>query len=190
MAKIITTPNPILRQVSKPIPKLDKKTFKIIKDIQEMLQGDENPRGIGFSAVQIGKPIRAFCTYIPPSGDPEDEKQKPLIKTYINPEIIEVSKEKSLGPNEEKPILEGCLSIPGIWGPVWRPKWVKLKYYTLDPKPYTLRECRERFPGFPARVVQHEIDHLNGILFTDHSIRDNLPIYESKNEELVEIKLA
>jgi peptide deformylase len=196
MTKIITTPNPLLRQVSTPINKLDKKTLKIIHNVQETLKTEESPRGVGLSAVQIAKPIRAFCTHIPPSGDPNDEKQKPVISTFINPQIIKVSKQKTLGPKKnDKPILEGCLSIPGIWGPVWRHKWIKLKYYTLDVYPersrraksYTLRERSKRFSDFPARVIQHEIDHLNGILFTDHSLREKLPFYESKDEELVEI---
>lgn len=208
MAKIITTPNPILREVSKPIRKLDKKTLKIIRDVQETLTGGENPKGVGLSAVQIGKPIRAFATYLPPSGNPDDEKQKPILKTFINPEIIETSKEKTLGEiitrkklsdgkpypkieNENaKPVLEGCLSIPGIWGPVHRHTWIKLKYFTLDAKRLTLTERSERYTDFPARVIQHELDHLNGILFTDHSLSDHLPLYESRNEELVKIDLS
>jgi peptide deformylase len=184
ITKIITTPNPFLRQVSTPINKLDKKTLKIIREVQETLKAGENPRGVGLSAVQIAKLIRIFCTYLPPSGDPDDKNQRPVIKTYINPEILETSKAKTLGLNKEKPILEGCLSIPGIWGPVWRHKWVKLKCQMENGKWQT-----KKFKDFPARVVQHEIDHLNGVLFTDHSLRDKLPLYESKDEELSEIKL-
>lgn len=185
ISKIITTPNPILRQTSKPIASLDKKTLKTIQSLQKTLKNGDSPRGVGLSAVQIGKPIRALCTYISPSGNPLDKKQKPILKTYLNPEILKASKEKTLGPSKEKPILEGCLSLPGIWGPVWRHKWIKIKFQMENGKWKT-----ENLEGFPARVVQHEIDHLNGILFSDHSVKEKLPLYESKDEELVEIKLA
>jgi peptide deformylase len=212
MSKIITVPNPMLREISKPIKSLDKKTLQLISDLESTLsQGEspKSPKGIGLSGVQIAKPLRVFCTYLPPSGDPNDEKQKPIIKTFINPEIVKSSKKKTLGEKEIKgqklnvndkhnrPILEGCLSIPGIWGPVWRHQWVKLRYFTLKVNPehsrkantYTLSEHSERFSSFPARVIQHELDHLNGILFTDYSLKDNLPLYESRGEKLEEISL-
>ena len=206
---------------------LDKKNLAIVKDIQDTLSGSDHPRGVGLSGVQIGKTIRVFCMYLPKSGDPDDEKSQPILSTFINPEIVEVSKDKSLGPKKEKPILEGCLSIPGIWGPVHRYEWVTLKWQNLTPssqkrgardkfaqpsrtrhsawptlhkvknfqdisldgKRISVASVTHTFHAFPARVIQHELDHLNGILFTDHSLREKLPIYESRDERLVEIEI-
>jgi len=188
MKKILTVPNPILRQTSKTIQSIDRKTQRLIKDLGDTLQS-RSPRGVGLSAVQIGKTLRVFAILLPPSGDPED-KEKPILQIIINPEIIEASPELTLGPNKEKPTLEGCLSIPGFWGPVYRHRWVTVKYSTLIPKPYALRKRSETLIDFPSRVFQHELDHLNGILFTDRSVKDNLPIYEAKGEKLEEVSLA
>lgn len=196
MQKILTAPNPMLREISKPVTTIDKKNLAVIKQVAEILK-QRKPRGVGLSAIQIGKPLRVFCTFLPPSGDPDD-KQEPVLRTFINPEILKASKEKILGaktasPNQaltsqhQKPILEGCLCIPKVWGPVWRHTWTKVKYLTLNPIPYTLSERNERLSGFSARVFQHELDHLNGILFTDHSLKDKLPLYETKGDELVRI---
>lgn len=184
MAKIITVPDPILRKISELIEKIDKKTLKIIRDLESTLESSESPKGVGLSGVQIGKPIRVFCTYLPPSGNPSHQEEKPIIKTYINPEITKTSKEKTIGPDKKKPILEGCLSIPNIWGPVWRHKWVRLKWQTKEG-----RWQKAKFQHFESRVIQHELDHLNGILFTDFSLKDNLPLYEYQEEKLVEISL-
>lgn len=193
--KISTTPNPILRNISQPIKEIDQKTRHIIRDVEETLTGGDHPRGVGLSAVQIGKPIRMFCIYLPQSGDPDDEKSKLILSTFLNPEIIKVSKDKTLyklsngshqppATSPQKPVLEGCLSIPGIWGPVWRQEWITLKWQMVNGKWQMVK-----FAEFPARVIQHELDHLNGILFTDHSLRDKLPIYESRNDKLVEVEI-
>ena len=107
MSKVITVPNPILREKSKLIKTLDKKSLKIIKDVENTLSQSESPRGVGLSAIQIGKPLRVFCTFLPPSGNPDDDSQKPVLNTFINPEIIETSKQKTLGPDKKKPYLEG-----------------------------------------------------------------------------------
>ena len=94
-----------------------------------------------------------------------------------------VSKKLTLGPNPQKPILEGCLSIPRIYGPVYRHQWVKLKYkYTSGV--YLVKTTVVKFTHFEARVVQHELDHLNGILFPDRSLKDNLPLYQEINDKL------
>lgn len=183
MAKIITAPNPILKKISKPVKNIDKKTQDIIKDIKDTLVNGETPKGVGLSGVQIGKLVRVFATYIPKSGNPDDNAS-PQLKIFVNPEILRESKEKTLGPNPDKPILEGCLSIPGIWGSVWRKKWVKLKYQMENGKWTT-----KKITGFPARVIQHELDHLNGILFTQHSLEDDLPLYKSQGDELVQISI-
>ncbi len=175
--KILTIPNPILRQPSLAVKLVDKKVLSFIKDLSATLERQDHPKGIGLSAVQTGKLWRIFLTYLP-----EKAGGKPAVRAYINPEITTASKKLTLGPNPKKPILEGCLSVPKIYGPVYRHTWLKLKW--LDPTGQTLMA---KFSAFPARVIQHELDHLNGILFTDHSVKDNLPLYEDKDSELIRI---
>jgi peptide deformylase len=118
--------------------------------------------GVGLAAPQIGKSIRLFVIDSAPMEDDEDEKgnkitPKPGLKqAFINPQII--SEE-----GEEWAFQEGCLSIPGIRENVYRKPIVTLRYLDED-----LNQREETFDGMTARVIQHEYDHLEGILFTDH----------------------
>ena len=89
---------------------------------------------------------------------------------------------------EKEPYLEGCLSIPKIYGPVLRHQSIKIKFSIINYQ-LSITEKTSVFSGFPARVIQHELDHLDGILFTDRSIQQELPIYEEQRGKLVEIKL-
>jgi len=111
--------------------------------------------GIGLAAPQIGLPIRLLVIDLAPLK--EDEPEMSTFKVVmINPEMLEMSE-------EEEEASEGCLSIPGISEKVKRAEWIKIKY--LDEQ---FNEHIEEFEGFKARVVQHEYDHLEGNLFTDH----------------------
>jgi len=190
MLKISTVPNPILRQVSQPVKAVNKKLNSFIKDLEKTLINSADPPGVGLSAIQVGKPIRIFSTYLVKS------KKIREIKTYINPKIVKTSKKLTLGPDEKsrsasggKPILEGCLSVPRIWGSVLRHQWIKFEFETFDPKTNQLVKQTKKYSSFPARAIQHELDHLDGILFTDHSMKQNQPLYEEKNGELTQIKL-
>lgn len=180
--KIITVPHPALRNKSLPVTTIDKKLIEFIKDMEKTLMGKKDPQGVGLSAPQLNKNLRLFSTFFEHGGN------KPEIRTYINPEIIRASDKMTLGPDSKKPILEGCLSIPNVWGAVQRHHWIKLNYYTLNPN-LTLEKHSQRFESFPARVIQHEFDHLEGILFTDRTLKDNLPLYQEKNGQLEEIQL-
>jgi len=167
--KIITIPNPLLRQISKPVSKIDPKILKFIKTLENTLSKTSNPPGVGLSAIQTATPLQIFCTLLP---------NQPL-KTYINPQIISKSIRMTLGGPKTNPFLEGCLSIPTIYGAIKRHKWIKLKWLDKNNQTHT-----QKFSDFPARVIQHELDHLNGILFTDHFLKNNLPLFEknSKNQ--------
>lgn len=188
---IIVVPNPILRAKSVAVDlKKDLDLIKkYVKDLEETLEKKTNPKGVGLSAPQIGKNLRVFSTLFPPSANAKDggrpmdeEKDQAELETYLNPTIVSASKDKTFGPDPEEPILEGCLSIPKLYGPVPRFSWVTLHFWT--PK---LEEKEAVFHGFFARVMQHEFDHLEGILFTDH-IRDlQLPLYEQHGERMTEI---
>ncbi len=188
---IIVVPNPILRAKSTPVDlKKDLKLLtKLIADLEETLEKKERPKGVGLSSPQIGKNLRVFSTLLPSSanedgqGRPSDaEKDLAKLATYINPEIVETSKERTFGPNPEDPILEGCLSIPKLYGPVPRFTWVKLRYTT--PQQEVLENT---YYGFFARVIQHEYDHLDGILFTDYVKKYALPFYEMRGTKMNEI---
>ncbi|OGY15590.1 MAG: peptide deformylase [Candidatus Chisholmbacteria bacterium RIFCSPHIGHO2_01_FULL_48_12] len=180
MLPILQVPNPILRQKSTAVVKIDKKVLQFINRLKQTLIHQDHPKGVGLSAIQVGQPWRIFLTYLP-------SPQNRTIQVFINPEIVSVSKKLTLGPNPQKPILEGCLSIPRIYGPVYRHQWVKLKYkytsgvYLDSPK---VKTVVVKFTAFPARVIQHELDHLNGILFPDRSLKDNLPLYQEINDKL------
>lgn len=181
--KILTVPNPILRQKSKPVGKIDKKIKQLTKAMIEVIKkGPEGKRiGVGLSAVQIGKPIRLFVAY--------SQKGRKYL-TFINPEILWKSKRLTKGVPERENKFEGCLSVPGIFGLVRRSKAVKVRYLTLNGQ-IVIR----KFDGLTATVIQHELDHLNGVLFVDRILEQGEKIYKlEKNkkgeEQFVEVVLA
>jgi peptide deformylase len=137
------TDNPILRTVSKPVEAITKKTIKLIKDMEEAM---EKEKGVGIAAPQVGENVRIFIALL-------DQKHRVAM---INPEFL--NHNEILASAEE-----GCLSLPGEWGQVERYTEVTIRF--LDPKG---RENTLKLKGFNARVVQHEMDHIDGILFVDH----------------------
>lgn len=188
---ILTVPNATLRKKSVDIDlQADPKYLqKLFKDLGDTLEKKKDPKGVGLADPQIGKNLRMFATYLPNSlnvpnsgRDVEDEKEENILKIYINPEITGKSKELTFGPDPEDPLLEGCLSIPGIYGPVPRYSWISLSYFTP-----TLERVEEKLYGFYGRVAQHEFDHLEGILFTDYILKLGLPLYEYRNKKMIEI---
>lgn len=146
--------NPILRKRNPKHGKVTKKTRKLLKDMEDSMIATN---GVGIAAPQIG--INTCVAHI------TINKQQDTFP-MINPEIIEYSKETNVD-------TEGCLSLPGKWGPVERHDWVVAKF-TNDKGD----ERVMRFENFEARIVQHEVDHLNGKLFIDH-----VPEGELKEEE-------
>lgn len=142
--KIYTYGNPILRKKAKKITNIDKNFEKIVKEMFKTMRST-HPRGIGLAAVQVGIDKSFFIYEI------EDDKG-----VVINPEILERTGE----PEKEE---EGCLSVPGVYGVVERPSKIVVRYIDLSGKKH-----EETLVGLKARVFQHEIDHLNGIIFTDY----------------------
>jgi peptide deformylase len=106
------------------------------------------------------------------------------IKIVINPEIISVSKIKvtKTAKDNKDEILEGCLSIPHYYGPLTRGKEITIKYLNEDGQ-----KIIETFKGFPAQIVQHEIDHLEGFLFVDKLLEQKRPLYQIKGDEIEEV---
>jgi len=135
--------NPILRKKSSKQDKITKKTLKLLKDMEESMIATN---GVGIAAPQVG--VNTCIAHI--------TINKNQVFPIINPEIIKKSKDTDTD-------TEGCLSLPGHWGPVARAKEVTLKFTDLAGKDRVMK-----FKGFEARIVQHEVDHLNGKLFVDH----------------------
>ena len=192
MSSILTAPNPILRQVCKPVINLDKKVLNIIRDMQEALIAAKNPQGVGLAAPQIGILLRIFM--IRPLPDR-------TITTFINPEIIKFSQALQ-SPEGKKGVYEGCLSLPRHYAPLTRAMSVTVKFQTLTTSPLTplqnfgegnkrgeVVEKTEVFSGFPAHIIQHELDHLNGILFIDRVLQQNSKLYKLEGKTWREISI-
>jgi peptide deformylase len=178
MLKIVQAPNPILLQKTKEVKKIDKKIKKIIEEMKETLLAQNDPQGVGLAANQVGVNLSLFI--IKPT------KNSP-ISVFINPKILKVEEEKEekRKKNEKKLKLEGCLSVPKIWGNVKRAKKVLLEYQTDDE---IFGKKQAWFSGFEAVIIQHEVDHLEGILFTQRALAQNQPLYEEKEGKLVRIE--
>jgi peptide deformylase len=144
---LIILPDPILRQVSKPLEKIDDSVRKFADD---MLATMYDAPGIGLAAIQVGEPLRMLVIDLAK----EEEPLAPQI--FINPEIVERGEERSV-------YEEGCLSIPDYYAEVERPATVRVRYLDKFGKQQEVLA-----DGLLATCLQHEIDHLNGVLFIDH----------------------
>ncbi|OGD29734.1 peptide deformylase [Candidatus Azambacteria bacterium RIFCSPHIGHO2_01_FULL_44_55] len=140
--KIVQEGAPVLREKSKPVE--DPKSPEIKKLVEDMIATMKDAKGLGLAAPQVGKSLRLF------TADVEDK-----VYVFINPEIKDLSKDKSS-------FEEGCLSVQKIWGSVIRPKKLTIKALDENGKPVKIRA-----KGLLARVIQHEVDHVNGALFID-----------------------
>lgn len=192
MSSIITIPHPKLRQQSQPVKVVDKKIIALAKDLGKTLHTASNPAGVGLSAVQIGILKRIFVTSMPKDHTLPMTRWYPnnmKLEVFIDPVVSTTSKELTLGGPPHKPFLEGCLSMPGLYGPVYRHQWLELSYITLD-EHNEPQAITKRFDNLQARVVQHEYDHLEGKLFTDRSLEDGLPVYQEQGTDLVEIHIG
>ncbi len=145
--KIIIEPDPILREKSSPLEKVDNELRKLMDDMLETMY---SAPGIGLAAVQVGILKRLIVIDI----SKEDEKKNPIF--FVNPEIIYQS-------NKTSTYEEGCLSLPGFYAEVERPTECHINY--LD---YNGKRKKLEADGLLATCIQHEVDHLNGVLFIDH----------------------
>jgi peptide deformylase len=149
--EIIILPDKQLRLVSKPVEKVTAEVRKLADDMFETMYAAP---GIGLAAVQVAQPIRLITMDLAKKED--DGESKPRPRVFINPEIVSSSEELSS-------YEEGCLSIPEYYEAVERPARVRVRFTDLDGK---LHE--EHADGLYATCIQHEIDHLNGVLFVDY----------------------
>ena len=152
---IIEAPDPRLRIISKPIGAVDDDLRALIADMFETMY--EAP-GIGLAAVQVGVPKRVLVIDLQEEEDADGKPiRKPLV--FINPEIIDPAEDWSV-------YNEGCLSVPDQYAEVERPESCRARWMDLDGKQHD-----ERIEGMLATCLQHEMDHLEGILFIDHLSR-------------------
>jgi peptide deformylase len=148
---ILTVLDPRLRQVSKPVEGGVTDDLRALMD--DMLETMYDAPGVGLAAIQIGVPVRIIVM------DIAGKDQAPAPRFFVNPEIVWAS-------DEIKPWEEGCLSVPDIYDEVDRPAQVRVKYMNYDGA--TVEEDAD---GLFAVCIQHEIDHLDGIVFIDHLSR-------------------
>ena len=173
---IVKIPNKVLTTPTKPIKKVDAKILKLIADMEETLIVQTDPEGVGLAATQIGQGISLFII--------KSSKEAEAV-AFINSKILKVeqSTQKKV-EKEDKSSLEGCLSIDKIWSPIRRPQKVLVQYMNQKSE---LKE--EWFEGFNAVIIQHEVDHLHGILFTQRALEQNKKIFKETDGDLQPIEL-
>ena len=148
--EILTVPHPVLKQVSQPVDKVDDELRALMDDMLETMY---DAPGIGLAAVQIGVPKRVIVMDLSREGEDKAPQY------FVNPEIVWKS-------DDVAPYEEGCLSVPEIYDEVERPARVKLRYLN-----YQGEQIEEDAEGLFAVCIQHEMDHLEGVLFIDYLSR-------------------
>ena len=163
LRQIVTLPEPVLRRKARPVKKFDKSLHDLIEDMIETMR--EAP-GVGLAAPQVNVSERLIVVEYAEEEEKEENEQaearppKPKkLYVMINPEIVRASEEMVTG-------VEGCLSIPGLVGEVERHQTLQIKGLNRYGKPMKLK-----VDGWLSRIFQHEIDHINGVLFTDSATR-------------------
>lgn len=196
MSNVVTVPSEVLRSPCKAITSLDTRVIKVIEDMYKTLKKTKNPQGVGLAAPQIGESLRIFLSRPDPDGK---------ITLFINPEILKFS-QRQIDPYKKKGVYEGCLSIPGHYAPIRRAMSVTVSYLTIKSKiqnpnnqinpklknqnfldlrisALEFESKIETFSNFTAHVIQHEVDHLNGILFIDRVLEQNAKLYRVKGKD-------
>jgi peptide deformylase len=143
--EILEYPDPRLREVAKPVEKVDASVRQLVEDMAETMYAAP---GVGLAANQIGVPLRVFVIDIATEDEPSD------LKVFINPEIFEADGTQTWN--------EGCLSFPGVSEEIKRAEHVKVRALGVDGKPFELEAT-----DLLAVAIQHETDHLNGVLMID-----------------------
>lgn len=175
---ILEVPDEILREKSKPVVRWDKKTKKLAADMHQTLAAQKDPEGVGLAAPQVGKNIRLFVI--------NNDGNK---LTVVNPKVVTKTEGKGKSKQAKNLPLEGCLSIPNHYSPLVRGGKITISYKTPDKEKKSLVAKTETFTGFMAQIIAHEIDHLNGVLFIDHTLKQDLPLYRVDGEEWEEVDI-
>ena len=191
MLKIVQAPEQVLSQVATPVEKMDKTIKKLLLDMEETLINQTDPEGVGLAAPQVGKSLQIFIV--------KQDHEAPLMifinpvieKTFEKPpeKLTEIKQSKKAEEAKKKAKidkgvqLEGCLSLKDVWGVVKRPYGVVLSYQDEHGTKH-----KKTFDGFLATIIQHEIDHLNGVLFPKRVLEQKNPLYHSIKNDKGEIE--
>lgn len=172
--QIIQAPHPVLATPAKHIKTINKTILDLIESMKQTLDDAQDPEGVGLAAPQVGEGLQLFII---------KESRKSPVTIYINPKVTLLSKTppqtKKEKEKKEGMKLEGCLSLKDIWGTVKRSPKISIKY--LDEKG---KEHKKICTGFIATIMQHEYDHLNGILFPRRVLEQKGQLYKSyKNDK-------
>jgi len=171
---IVTLPEPVLYRKARPVKKFDKDLQTLIDDMIDTMR--EAP-GVGLAAPQVGIPERLIVIEYadqPEEDDGEEHKKvKPKLYVMINPEIVKTSEETVMG-------VEGCLSVPALIGEVERFEEVQVKGLNRHGQPMKIKA-----KGWLARIFQHEVDHINGVIFTQRAKRVWKPETEEEENDRV-----
>ncbi len=171
LRKIVTLPEPVLRRKAHSVTRFDKDLQTVIDDMVETMR---DAPGVGLAAPQIGLSERLIVVEYYEREEEEDVENAPKkVWAMINPEIVKASEETLVG-------VEGCLSIPNLVGEVERHAAIQVRGLNRHGKPFKVKA-----EGWLARIFQHEIDHLNGVLFTDRATRVWQPPQEVEPEQEV-----
>jgi peptide deformylase len=170
---ILETPDPRLRVISTPVETVDDEVRALIADMFETMY---DAPGIGLAAVQVGVPKRVLVIDLQEDGPDDTRIKRPRV--FINPELSDPAEDRSL-------YNEGCLSVPDQYADVERPVAVQVRW--LDENGV---QHDERIEGMLATVIQHEMDHLEGVLFIDHLSRLKRDIVLKKLEKARKLRRA
>mmetsp|Transcript_1594 Transcript_1594/g.2484 ORF Transcript_1594/g.2484 Transcript_1594/m.2484 type:complete len:260 (-) Transcript_1594:5-784(-) len=163
--RIVRYPHPALRAKNEEITEFDDELKALSKNMLKLMYVAQ---GVGLAAPQVAKNVRLMVF------NPEGDEKKWLFETVlVNPEIVE----RSEGQEQE---VEGCLSFPGMSGPVQRAKWIKVKYQDLKGK-----SKKKKYVGWEARIFQHEYDHLEGVVYPDRLEEEAKQEVQARLNELV-----
>lgn len=164
--KLVDIKAPVLRKKAKKVERVDKKVKQIIADMKETLLIQKDPEGVGLAAPQVGFGLQIFII-----------SHKTYQEVVINPEIVEIN-EVIKSKKTKNNLLEGCLSLPHYYGPLKRAKEVTINFINEQGEKQT-----KTYKNFLAQIVQHEVDHLNGVLFVDRILEQNAPLYKFNGDD-------
>jgi peptide deformylase len=189
--KIVQAPAQVLSETAKPVEKIDKQLHTFLKEMEQTLISQTDPEGVGLAAPQVGKSLQMFVVKQDPDA-PFMTFINPVIeKTFEKPaeKVVEIRQSKKAENAKKKAKidkgvqLEGCLSLKDVWGVVKRPYGVVLSYQDEHGT-----QQKKTFEGFFATIIQHEVDHLHGILFPKRVLEQNSQLYHSIKNDKGEIE--
>lgn len=169
---IVTLPDPVLRRKARTVTKFEKNLQTLIEDMIETMR---DAPGVGLAAPQVGVAERVIVVeyYENEEAEEAEDEAKKKVWAMVNPEIVKASEEKVMG-------VEGCLSIPALVGEVERYEALHIRGLNRHGRP-----MRVKAHGWLARIFQHEIDHINGVVFTDRATKIWQPQTEEEKEDRV-----